>query len=506
MNEIHAKGFKMDGITSYAYDQSIKVGVKKLEDALLNLGNLKTNDKGYTNKKVVLQALASKDTDELRAISEYWYNTNGIYQRVNNHFAYLYRYDWYVDPEMVPGAKVDGQEIKLNFYTILNFLDHCYIKKLCGDIALDVIRYGAYYGYIVPTDNGISLQKLPLKYCRSRYFIGPYPAVEFNMAFFDNEFKDPAYRQKVLKLFPKEFAKGYSLYKQGKIPSDTATDLGKNGWYLLDPQAAVKFNFNDNDLPLFVSAIPALIDLNEAQEIDRRRQLQNLTKILVQTLPTDKNGDLIFDVEEARDIHNNAVNMLKNTMNTDVLTTFAKISPVDMSDSTSSQRSDELERVERGAYNAFGTTQNLFNADGNLSTSNSVLNDEANIRKLLLQFNIFFNRIVEELNSNNKNYTFKFYMLETTQYNYKELSKMYKEQVQLGFSKVLPQIALGHSQASILAAAKFENDYLELSKIMIPPLQSSTMNAEALANVGRPEKAESEKSDKTLLNAESNQE
>jgi hypothetical protein len=36
-------------------------------------------------------------------------------------------------------------------------------------------------------------------------------------------------------------------------------------------------------------------------------------------------------------------------------------------------------------------------------------------------------------------------MLETTQYNYKDLAKMYKEQVQLGYSKMLPQIAMGHS-------------------------------------------------------------
>jgi hypothetical protein len=35
--------------------------------------------------------------------------------------------------------------------------------------------------------------------------------------------------------------------------------------------------------------------------------MQKLLKILVQKLPLDKNGDLIFDVEEARDIHNNAV-------------------------------------------------------------------------------------------------------------------------------------------------------------------------------------------------------
>lgn len=44
-----------------------------------------------------------------------------------------------------------------------------------------------------------------------------------------------------------------------------------------------------------------------------------------QKLPLDKNGDLIFDVDEARDIHNNAVAMLKRAIGVDVLTTFADI-------------------------------------------------------------------------------------------------------------------------------------------------------------------------------------
>ena len=75
-------------------------------------------------------------------------------------------------------------------------------------------------------------------------------------------------------------------------------------------------------------------------------------------------------------------------------------------------------------------------------------------------------------------------MLETTQYNYKELSKMYKEQTQNGFSKMLPQIALGHSQSFILNSITFENDVLHLSEIMIPPLMSSTMKGEDVLGGG----------------------
>ena len=103
---------------------------------------------------------------------------------------------------------------------------------------------------------------------------------------------------------------------------------------------------------------------------------------------------------------------------------------------------------------------------------------------------------------------------------------------------MLPQIALGHSQSSIIHTAHFENEVLHLSSIMIPPLMSSTLNGEDILGTnkqnsnsnsqnnknnsgnanntssskkttidtkeaGRPEKPDSEKSQKTIQNKES---
>jgi hypothetical protein len=45
---------------------------------------------------------------------------------------------------------------------------------------------------------------------------------------------------------------------------------------------------------------------------------------------------------------------------------------------------------------------------------------------------------------------------------------------------MLPQIALGHSQSSIIATAHFENEILHLSEIMLPPMSSNTMNSNVL--------------------------
>lgn len=86
---------------------------------------------------------------------------------------------------------------------------------------------------------------------------------------------------------------------------------------------------------------------------------------------------------------------------------------------------------------------------------------------------------------------------------------MYKEQTQIGFSKLLPQVALGHSQSSIIATATFENNILHLSEVMIPPMSSNTMSSDALKTItgksegGRPELPDEQKSDKTLANKES---
>lgn len=513
------------GGTTYG---KIKIGTKTLEDAVLNLGSIQKETRNIINKGVIYRALADNDVEKLREISNYFYKTSGIYQRVCNYFATMYRYDWYVVPE-VYDESIKEEKIVGDFHKVLNFLDNSYVKKVCGDMALGVIKNGAYYGYIVPTSKGIIIQELPVNYCRSRFSLNNLPTVEFNMKFFDVMFPDTGYRMKVLNLFPEEFKKGYAAYKSGKLLPESPWDRD-SGWYLLDPEKTVKFSFSNGgfggvDLPLFINAIPLILDLDAAQDLDRRKQMQKLLKIVVQKLPLDKNGDLIFDVDEARDIHNNAVQMLKRAVGVDVLTTFADIESIDMSDKNTTTTQDDLMKVERSVYNAFGVPQSLFNSDSNLAMNLSVLNDEGAVRTLLLQFGVFFDRLTQNFGANKKKYNFRFYMLETTQYNYKELSKMYKECVQLGYSKMLPQIALGHSQSAILNTAYFENEVLYLSEVMIPPLMSSTMNMQDLKgnsnqtqtnktqtksggqssekSAGRPEKPDNQKSDKTIQNKES---
>lgn len=535
----------LQGDTSDVYTpidfSKIRVGLKTLQDATIDIGSYRRINPRCGDKDFVLTAINNGNIDAMRKISNFFYKTSGIYNRMCRYMAYIYRYDWMITPvvnrglSVVPKADKDLTETNKNkaledFFKILKTFDEFNVKKFCGDVALKVIRNGCYYGYLIPTTNGkISVQELPPRYCRTRFCINEQPVVQFNMSFFDDFYLTVEQRTKVLNLFPDEFKKGYRAYKQGKLngrdfPGDTS------GWYTLDPNSTIKFNINGDDYPLFIAAIPTLIDLDIARDLDQKRMAQKLLRIIIQKMPLDKNGDSIFDIDEAKELHNNAVKMLKKSIGTDVLTTFADVDVADMSDKSNTTQSDDVNRVKMSVFDEFGTSVDNFNSTSNAALKYSDLNDASNMYNLLQQFEGFLNRLLKPYNTNSKRVYYTAQILETTNSNYQDMAKLYREQTQLGFSKMLPQIALGQSESSILATAYWENEILNLIEVFVPPISSATMNAETLqaltgksadnnaaaagqssgssqiqsdSKAGRPEKADEDKSDKTIANRES---
>lgn len=535
----------LQGDTSDVYTpidfSKIRVGLKTLQDATIDIGSYRRINPRCGDKDFVLTAINNGNIDAMREISNFFYKTSGIYNRMCRYMAYIYRYDWMITPvvnrglSVVPKANKDLTETNKNkaledFFKILKTFDEFNVKKFCGDVALKVIRNGCYYGYLIPTTNGkISVQELPPRYCRTRFCINEQPVVQFNMSFFDDFYLTVEQRTKVLNLFPDEFKKGYRAYKQGKLngrdfPGDTS------GWYTLDPNSTIKFNINGDDYPLFIAAIPTLIDLDIARDLDQKRMAQKLLRIIIQKMPLDKNGDSIFDIDEAKELHNNAVKMLKKSIGTDVLTTFADVDVADMSDKSNTTQSDDVNRVKMSVFDEFGTSVDNFNSTSNAALKYSDLNDASNMYNLLQQFEGFLNRLLKPYNTNSKRVYYTAQILETTNSNYQDMAKLYREQTQLGFSKMLPQIALGQSESSILATAYWENEILNLIEVFVPPISSATMNADTLqaltgksadnnaaaagqssgssqiqsdSKAGRPEKADEDKSDKTIANRES---
>lgn len=268
VKEIKSKGFsfvpeKTENSNNVTVDFSkIKVGLKTLEDAIFNLGALKRLNQTYTDKDTVLEAINKNDQKQMREISNFFFKISGIYSRLCKYMAYLYRYDWMLTPTIYTDKEKDYIRIKDTFNKALLYIDNFNVKKNFGEIALKVIKEGCFYGYLIDQGETAVIQELSPEYCRSRFKVDNRAVVEFNMKFFNDYFKDVEQRMRMLKVFPPEFQKGYELFLDGKLPPMFKGDTA--GWYMLDPESAFKFNLNGEDQPLFISVIPAILDLDAA--------------------------------------------------------------------------------------------------------------------------------------------------------------------------------------------------------------------------------------------------
>lgn len=135
--QIHSKGFTIgrplqhggpgDIEQSLEYNR-IKVGVKTLQDAIYNLGEMvKTNNRNIVSKQEILRALEEADVEKLRAISEHFYRISGIYQTVCHYFAFMYRYDWHLIPEVLKD-NIPQEMVLKDFNKMLNYFDNTHIK------------------------------------------------------------------------------------------------------------------------------------------------------------------------------------------------------------------------------------------------------------------------------------------------------------------------------------------------------------------------------------------
>lgn len=472
------------------------------------------------------------DLKRKREISRFFFQTNGMYARAVRYLADIYNFYFYIYPnvelqkEFSDGGEKKSDSLLKRFDQVLAHFDNSDVSLLSRQWATQVVIDGAYYGYLCDDiKDRIVVQDLPIDYCRSRFMYRGLPVIEFNCRYFQDLAHDEEARERWVKLFPQEIQQGWKRYKAGGLRPETPTDV--SGWIPLDVNRAFKFNFFGGltpDLPPFLSAIPALIELAEVQDLEKDRLLQQIQQILVQTFSLDKNGQLPFTVEELQEFNQNAVDMIGDAVGVSVLTTLGAVHMENVAANKGNQSVQTVDAAENTVYNDLGLSKNLFNTDGNLALEKSIIADEAFVRPLMLQIEAWLNRYLEA-RWNKPSMKFRLKMIPSTIFNSKDLSNIYKDLTKIGFSRFLPMICLGHTQKEVISMAKLEQQVLELDTYMLPPFSSNTMSSDTWADVkalqggktltpssgssngsaaggGRPQKPADQKSEKTIANNE----
>lgn len=441
----------------------------------------------YTDEQIA-NALNDYDIPTMREISNYYYRISSIYKRIILYFATISKFYWIAIPTYT--KQLPKEKITKNYNQILKYLNNFRFQDKTSDIINTVFREGAFYGYLIESENSCSWQKLPAGYCRSIRTIDNIDVVEFNIMYFDEKYTDAEELELVLKRYPPEFKKWRNKYLNGKVP--TSND-GK-AWVPLDINFATRFCISEDEIPFFYTLIPEINRLQNNKKQRDKQIAQSLYKLLVQKMPLDKNSVPIFDNEETKEMHQGTVNMLKNAVGMDILTTWAT---TDLLNVDSRDRDDGIKSTLDDLWTSAGSSPMLFNTTGNLSLNFSQLKDSGLIDKILEKYSTFINKRLIFI-SKNRNIIYSFKFLDVTRFNEKDKFAMYKELGTLGYSKLLIGISSGINQMEIPNILSFENDVLDIGAKLIPLQSSYTSSGDNQG--GRPEKNDDEKSDKTVTN------
>lgn len=411
----------------------------------------------YT-KEEAQQIIQTGDAMELQQLSISFFYTSGFYKKMLLYYATLLTYSFLVIPNT--NKEQMSSQIKNQYDKALDVLEGLKPELICPQIALKVLVEGAYYGMLSKSNSGkLTLIDLPYGYCRSRYkTYDNIDIVEFNLSYFDTILNQEN-RIACLKTYPNEIRIAYNNYKNKNL----------SNWYQVPAEYGVHFNFYE-DRPLLADIIPAVVDFSEYREIEKAKDKQELNKLLVQEMPHLNDGELVFEPEEALEMHKGVVNMLRNSKNVDVLTSFGEVDVKDLQ-TARGVITDNLEKIEKSIYGEAGVSKQLFSADNSTSLTKSIENDCALVTILGNSFASWFKFIINNECANYNNLAFDVVLLPITHFNRFDIFKNSLNAAQNGYSIFIPSICLGISQKQLINLKRLEKS-LNLTDLL-QPLQSS---------------------------------
>jgi len=492
---------------------------KSLEDiASANLNEItrrinKTKKVDRKTAEEIDEILLKDNERELRELSRTYWAASGLYKRLIQYIANMMTYDTLVIPKM-NSAKTPDKDKVLNVLTQATyFIDNLDVEQELPRIFTTLLVDGVYYGFFKECDNGRYIfQDLSPEYCRTRYkSANNLPVLEFDLTYFiqidglratTNVDELALYPKYVVKAYEKYFKKVTKTGKDGRNYLASKKDLEQGRWLIIPDSIGVVFYYKDTK-PFFATVTKSIEDLNEYKGIEKALEKQELKKIMLQRIPMDSKGELLFTLEEAEEMHKAAVKMLRNNPDIDVFTSLAETEILDLQDSKQANR-DNLEKIERSVYNEAGVSKNLFASDGTTALDYSQKADFALAFDIV---KIFANFLTYHVNRKfmDKKFFLEVTILPITHYNREEMFDLYLKGAQYGYSKIMAGVAAGIKQSNLINLNILENDYLDLVNKMVP-LQSShtTSGKEATADEGgAPKKDGLDKSDKTRQNEES---
>lgn len=458
----------------------------------------------------VEEIIRSGSIETLRELSRYYYRTNNLYRMNIDLLASLPLYYTMVTPIFESG-KGSQTQITKAFYNACSFVEKMDIKNTLFRITKEWLKQGLYTGILQEKDGKVVLVDLPISHTRTRFKdFNNLNVLELNLTYFNFKYVDEQEREQAVRTFPEIVQRAWREWKKNKTV---------DSWVMVPAaDGGVSFCYAEDQSPLLIASIPQLIHLKDATGREEKRDENELYKLLIQKMPIDKDGQLVFELDEIEQIHAGVAAMLRDLDTVDVLTTLGDATLESLQEtSAATQSSNRIEKYDKLAWDALGRSPYLFNANNSSTLSYSITKDESIMKNYLSMYDTWIKFLLNERFSRT-GLTFDFEILPITMFNQKDYSAQCLSNAQFGYSKMRAGIACGIKQMNQLSLITFENDFLKMHEKMIPLMSSYTdsgdeknnsskekssngSNGKNITNKGgRPELSDKEKSEKTQAN------
>lgn len=443
------------------------------------------------SKEEVERIINSNSLQAQQELSRNFFYKDSFYKRILIYYATLLKYIGILIPNPSAGNELSTPYVQKRYNNALDYLDKINLPELLTRISLRTLIDGCYYGVLQNVNKSdFVILDLPTEYCRSNFRdLHGNDIIEFNVTYFDT-ITDDNNRKQALKIYPKEIADHYRRYTKGQV---------KTFWVKVPTETGFCFAFSDDARPFFLDLITATMDYDEAVDINRERDLEEIRKIIVQKIPHLQDGALLFEPPEALEMHNGAVGMMRGNKNISVLTTYADVDAI-VSNTSSEASTNALEKSLQNVYSNAGVSGQLFAPTGSQALMLSIKNDISMMMILGNKYSRFFTYIINSLFANS-NITFKYMILPISYYDSSDFITDSFKLAQSGYSYLLPSLALGITQKDLVNLKELENTALKLLTKLIP--LSSAYTQSSGNPVGRPELPTDQKSEKTIQNEQS---
>ena len=451
----------------------------------------------YTEEQV-RRIIESGSLREQQNLSRNFFVKDGYYRQLILYYATLLKYSGLLIPNPTAGKNLSTSHIQKRYFQAMDYVDKMNLTTVFVEWAQKALVDGCFYGVITKSDkNHFAVLALPSAYCQTRFKdVAGNDLIEFDVSYF-NQITDEDDKKAALAAYPRVVASAYKKWKRGELSSK---------WLIIPSDVGICFPMLDGR-PFFLSVIPTSIKYDEAVETEQEREKEEIRKILVQKIPHLNDGRLLFEPEEAEEMHRGAVGMVKKNGNTTVLTTYADVEAISSRGSTENGAINALQAMKQNIYSQAGVSGEIFAATGGNTTETSIKYDTAIMMYLANKFARFVTNVVNE-NFANSNISFKYTILPITHQNEAKYIDSNYKLASSGYSLLVPALAQGLSQKDLVNLKDLENDVLKLGDKLIPPTNSFTggsasMTGEGGEEGGRPTKDEDEKKDQTIKNKES---